>query len=159
MSRLLLALVLATSSAALAGDRSADGRGDRGRRTCAADVSFVDARGHLREARRVSASRVASLVIRGRVQASDDDATPALLFDVYSPRGRRYQVLPATPQVRIGERNGRRVEKLSRIQEATLAVAGSSIAWTSMYGRWKVVPRIEGEQEACGRPEYFTIRP
>lgn len=159
MSKLVLALVLATSSAALAGDLSADGRGGRARLSCTADVSFVDARGHLREARRVSASRVASLVIQGLVRATDDDATRPLLFDVYSPRGRRYQVLLGTPRVVATERNGRRSEKVSRTQEATLAVAGSSIAWTSMYGRWRVEPRLEGELEPCGRPEYFTIRP
>jgi hypothetical protein len=160
MSKLLLALLLATSSAALAGDRSDDRPSARQRLSCAADVSFVDARGRLREARRVSASRVASLVIRGRVQAGhDDESDETLLFDVYSPRGRRYQVLLAQPRVVTSERNGRRVEKASQTREATLAVAGFSIALTSMYGTWRVEPRLEGEMQACGRPEYFTIRP
>ena len=98
------------------------------------------------------------MVFRGRVEPRDDDAPP-LLFDVFSPRGRRYQVLLATPRVVVSERDGHRFERISATREATLAVAGSSIAWTSMYGKWRVEPRIEGASKPCGRPEYFTIRP
>jgi hypothetical protein len=42
---------------------------------------------------------------------------------------------------------------------AALAVAGSSIVLTSMYGRWRVEPRLEGESDTCGRPQFFTITP
>jgi hypothetical protein len=38
-------------------------------------------------------------------------------------------------------------------------VAGSSITLTSMYGVWRVEPRLEGDSRACGRAEFFTIRP
>jgi len=158
MSKLLLALVLVASTDALADDRSDNGSDSREHVSCSTSVSVVDAHGNLREARRVSASVVPSVVIRGRVSPKEEE-TPTLLFDVYNPHGRRYQVLLARPRVVTSERNGHRVERVSRTQEATLAVAGSSIAFTSMYGQWRVEPRLEGESKACGRPEYFTIRP
>jgi len=85
--------------------------------------------------------------------------SPALLFDVYNPHGRRYQVLLATPRVVVSERDGHRVKKVSKTREATLAVAGSSIALTSMFGKWRVEPRLEGQSRRCGPAEYFTIRP
>jgi hypothetical protein len=79
------------------------------------------------------------------------------VFDVYNPHGQRYQVLLADSR---SVRSGRhRTERADRVREAALAVAGSSIALTSMYGKWRVQPRIEGESRPCGRAEYFTIRP
>jgi hypothetical protein len=63
------------------------------------------------------------------------------------------------PRAAGTERKGPLFEKVPRTQEATLAVAGSSIAFTSLYGRWRVEPRLEGESLPCGRPEFFTIRP
>jgi hypothetical protein len=59
----------------------------------------------------------------------------------------------------VQARGGHRTERTSRVREASLAVAGSSIALTSMYGKWRVEPRIEGTEKPCGRPEFFTIRP
>jgi hypothetical protein len=153
MSKLLLALVLVASVDALA-----DEDDSREHASCSASVSVVDRKGQLREARRVSATVVPSVVIRGRVSPQEQE-TPALVFDIYNPHGRRYQVLLATPRVVVSERDGHRVKKVSKTREATLAVAGSSIALTSMYGKWRVEPRIEGQSRPCGRPEYFTIRP
>jgi hypothetical protein len=164
MSKLLLALVLAASTDALAHDGSDDERDARDRRSCSVDVSVVDARGRLRDARRVSASTVPSVVIEGRIarrgRDDDEEEAPKLLFDVYNPRGRRYQVLLATPP-RASKGDGRQYfwRKPAPPQQATLAVAGSSITLTSMYGVWRVEPRLEGDRQACGRPEYFTIRP
>ena len=116
--------------------------------------SFVTAARELR----VSAAAVPVLRFRGRVEPRGEHAPP-LLFDVYSPRGLRYQVLLGTPRTRTIERHGELVERATRTREAALAVAGSSIVLTSMYGRWRVEPRLEGESQACGRPEYFTIWP
>ena len=154
MSKLLLALVLVASAEVLADD----GSDSREPVSCSMRVSVTNGNGQLREVRRVSASSVASVVIQGRVSLQERD-TPALLFDVYNPHGRRYQVLLATPRVVVSERDGHRVKKVSKTREATLAVAGSSIALTSMYGKWRVEPRLEGTDKACGQPEYFTIRP
>jgi hypothetical protein len=88
-----------------------------------------------------------------------DTDVPTLLFDVFNPRGQRYQVLVATPRVVTSERGGQRVERTTGIREAALAVAGSSIAWTSMYGKWRVEPRLDGAEKPCGRAEFFTIQP
>jgi len=155
MSKLALVLALAASAPTLAHARDAS----RDAVSCSVDVGAFDSLGRLRPARRVSASVAPVVVFRGSVSKQDDETpTPPLLFDVFNPRGQRYQVLVANPLVITKERRGRRVKRVSRFREATLAVAGSSIAWTSMYGRWRVEPRIEGTQRRCGRPEFFTIR-
>ena len=153
MSILLLALALAA-----AGDHDAHQGRSRDELRCTLRVHALDDLGQPQSARRVSAAAVPAVVFRGRVEPQDEQSPP-LLFDVYSPRGLRYQVLLGTPRVRVTERHGERVEWTTRTREAALAVAGSSIELTSMYGRWRVEPRLEGESRACGRPEYFTIRP
>jgi hypothetical protein len=66
----------------------------------------------------------------------NEEASPrTLLFDLFNPRGQRFQILVARPRVVTSERNGQRFERITRTQEAALAVAGSSIAWTSMQGK------------------------
>ena len=157
MKVLLLALVLAASSSAASDDNQ--GRaGDRERVSCSVNVHALDAQGESRSARRVSAAVAPAVIFSGKTSRKDDDAPP-LLFDVFNPRGQRYQVLVATERVEVRERGGHRIERVSRIRQASMAVAGSSIAWTSMYGQWRVEPRIEGDSRRCGQPEYFTIRP
>jgi hypothetical protein len=152
LSILLLALALSAPV-----DHDAQGR-SRDDWSCSLTVHALDDRGQPRSARRVSAAAAPAVVFRGRVEPRDEVA-PDLLFDVYSPRGLRYQVLLGTPRVRVTERQGQRIERAMRTREAALAVAGSSIALTSMYGRWRVEPRLEGESRACGRSEFFTITP
>ena len=160
MSRLLFALLLLAPTGALAHNAEKHARA-----SCSVDVSVVDARGRLRDARRVSAHTVPSVVIEGTIarrgREDDEDEAPKLLFDVYNPRGRRYQVLLATPPNRPakGDRGPYFWRKPSTPQQATLAVAGSSITLTSMYGVWRVEPRLQGDSRACGGAEYFTIRP
>jgi hypothetical protein len=157
MSILLFALALV----APVSPASDEGRRDSEERvTCSVGVHALDDAGRPRPARRVSASVAPAVVFRGKVsRQADESQAPPLVFDVYNPRGVRYQVLLATPLVITKERGGHRVERTSRVREAALAVAGSSIAWTSMFGKWRVEPRIEGADKPCGRPEYFTIRP
>ena len=155
MSILLLALALVTPAPTPADDER---RGNEA--ACSVNVHALDDAGQPRPARRVSAGVVPVVVFQGRVSPRDDgEALATLLFDVFNPRGQRYQVLLATPREVLTERDGRRVKRYTKTREATLAVAGSSIALTSMYGRWRVEPRIEGESRRCGQPEYFTIRP
>jgi hypothetical protein len=153
MSMLLLALALAAPAGHDSGERR-----PHDELTCAMTVHALDDLGQPRSAHRISAGVVPVVVFRGRVEPHDEDAPP-LLFDVFNPRGQRYQVLLGVPRVLVKERQGVRYEKTSRTLEAGLAVAGSSIALTSMFGQWRVEPRIEGETRSCGRPEYFTIRP
>lgn len=157
MSILLLALALVAPG----GPASDVDRWDRDESlTCSVDVHALDDAGRPRSARRVSARVAPAVVFRGKVLRRADDArTPSLLFDVFNPRGLRYQVLVAEPRVVTGQQDGRRVKRVSQTREASLAVAGSSIAWTSMYGKWRVEPRIEGADGPCGRAEFFTIRP
>jgi len=154
MSRLILALAatVVASSGLAAGDHSRHAR----RATCQVDVAAFDGRGHERPVRRFSATAPAVL-FKGELSKRGGE-TSQLLFDVFNPHGQRYQVLVAEERVAQGRR-GRRFERPGRELGASMAVAGSSIAWTSMYGRWRVEPRIEGEQEPCGRPEFFVIRP
>jgi hypothetical protein len=148
MSILLLAIALAAPiSPDLEEARPAE------RVTCSVDVRALDAQGQPRSARLVSASIAPAVVFRGRLslheREMEDEATPAtLLYDVFNARGQRYQVLVAEPRVVVSERDGHRVKKVSKTREAALAVAGSSIAWTSMYGKWRVEPRIEGHEPA-----------
>lgn len=145
---------------ALAAPMSSASSADDGRTSCSVDVRALDTEGDAGSARRVSASRSLAVVFRGKVSKQEEDAAPQqLVFDVFNPRGHRYQVLLAEQRIVTAERDGHRVRRVSRTREASLAVAGSSIAWTSMYGKWRVEPRIEGESRPCGRPEYFTIRP
>jgi hypothetical protein len=151
MSILLLALALVAPAGASEA-RSSDNV------YCSVSVAALDGQGHERSARRVSAGRAPAIVFRGRVSEREAGAPP-LLFDVFNPRGYRYQVLVAMPRVVTSERDGHRFERRTRTREASLAVAGSSIAWTSMFGQWRVQPRIEGTDKPCGRPEFFTIRP
>jgi hypothetical protein len=154
MSMLLLALALMAPAA----PASHDAGRDRGDVSCSVDVRAVDPAGRVRPARGISARTAPAVLFRGKLSQQDDE-TPPLLFDVFNPRGQRYQVLVAERRVATGERDGRRVKLVSKVGEANLAVAGSSIALTSMYGKWRVEPRLEGETRPCGRAEYFTIRP
>jgi hypothetical protein len=153
MLRFLLVLALATGSNALAGDRDADATA-----SCRVEVTAYDRQGRLRPARRVDGTFAPAVVFRGKLAPRDEDTRP-LLFDVYNPRGVRYQVLLGVPKLVERERDGKRFAYTTRAREASMAVAGSSIAWTSMYGKWRVEPRIEGDSEPCGRAKYFTIRP
>ena len=153
MSILLLALALAGS-----GEQDSQQHRSRDELACTLRVHALDELGQPQSARRVSAAAVPAVVFRGRVEPKGEPSPP-LLFDVYSPRGLRYQVLLGVPRVRVTERRGERVERWTRTREAALAVAGSAIELTSMYGRWRVEPRLEGESLPCGQPEYFTIRP
>lgn len=159
MSMLLLAFALAAPAAPVSyGDARAE------KVTCSVDVHALDRQGRARPARLAAASASPALVFRGKLslreREQDDEAAPrTLLFDVFNPRGQRYQILVATPRVVVRERGALRIERTSRVREAAMAVAGSSIAWTSMYGKWRVEPRIEGESQPCGRAQFFTIRP
>jgi hypothetical protein len=153
MSILLLALALAAPA-----EHNADQGRSRDELRCSLRVHALDDLGQPQSAHRVSAAAVPAVIFRGRVEPKDDQSPP-LLFDVYNPRGLRYQVLLGTPRVRVTDHHGERVERRTRTREAALAVAGSSITLTSMYGVWRVEPRLQGDSRACGGAEYFTIRP
>jgi hypothetical protein len=124
---------------------------------CSVQVLTVDSEGRLLPARAASGSRTPAMVFRGRT-ARPSDEDPPLVFDVFNPSGDRYQILLGTAYGRGLVLNGRPENPAGAVQ-ATLAVAGSSIALTSMYGRWRVVPRFQGHDKPCGPARTFTIRP
>ena len=151
MQELILALALAAP---------VDGAPDMARRlgdaACSVSVAAVDAQGRVRSTRQVSAALVPALAFRGRVSPRLEGAPP-LLFDVFNPQGQRYQVL--VPARRGGAYALQGSRSVPRTVEARLAVAGSSIAWTSMFGGWRVEPRFEGQDSPCGPSQAFTILP
>jgi len=150
MQVLVLALALAAPvdaapSLARAGDAA-----------CSVSVAAIDATGHQIPTRRVFASRTPAMVFNGRVSPRRPAASP-LVLDVFNPKGQRYQVLVPAPRGGAFALEGSR--RPAGAVEARLAVAGSSIAWTSMYGRWRVQPRFEGLDDPCGPSQAFTILP
>jgi len=152
MTVLLLALVLGGTV-----ERGTDLGPSRGNSVCSVSVLALDPEGRLLATRTGSASRTPAMVFRAWSAPFLEDAPP-LVFDVFNPRGQRYQVLlGAAPHRSFVLLGG--TQRLDRPVEARLAVAGSSIAWTSMYGRWRVEPRFEGHDGPCGMPQAFTIRP
>jgi hypothetical protein len=132
-------------------DRSA------GDAVCSVSVFALDPQGRLLASRTASGTRTPAMVFRGRLAPVDERSRP-LLFDVFNPSGQRYQVLVGAPRGRAAALLGAS-RRLDRPVEARLAVAGSSIAWTSMYGRWRIVPRFEGQDDPCGPAQVFTILP
>jgi hypothetical protein len=151
MQELILVLALAApADRAPAPARRLDGA------ACLVSVGAVDAGGRVRATRQVSAALVPALAIRGRVSPRVEPTAP-LLFDVFNPSGQRYQVL--VPARRGGAFALQGSSRPARRVEARLAVAGSSIAWTSMFGVWRVEPRFEGQDAPCGPPQTFTIQP
>jgi hypothetical protein len=152
MTALLLALVLADPLGA-----DVDLGRSRGAAACSVAVFALDPEGRPLSTRTVSASRAPAMVFRGRATTLPEGGPP-LLFDVFNPKGQRYQVLLGATRVRpLLLQSGSR--SLAAPVEARLAVAGSSIAWTSMFGRWRVEPRFEGHDRPCGLPQAFTILP
>jgi hypothetical protein len=150
MTLLLLAIVLGAPAEAPRG-------GGWPPAACSVRVLAVDPQGTLVSMRAASGSLTPAVVFRGRA-ARVPEGAPPLVFDVFDPRGERYRVLLGRPSGRPATVNGE-PSRPGRTVEARMAVAATSIQWTSLYGRWRVVPRFEGHDSACGRAQAFTIRP
>jgi hypothetical protein len=153
MTVLLLALVALALGAPLEAQTGVVLRAD----ACSVRVLAVDPQGRVVPARTASGSRTPAIVFRGRAAGASEEDAP-LVFDVFNPRGQRYQVLLGSDYVN-GQAPQGGAQTPGQPVQATLAVAGSSIEWTSMYGVWRVVPRLEGQDKPCGRAQAFTIRP
>jgi hypothetical protein len=107
-----------------------------------------------------------------------------LNFMVYTPRGHLYQQLDvpfrggwakanegmAGPGMRDDEGDAHPQEEevvaAPTLAEhrgfsisARLPVAGTSIMTSSLYGKWKVIPHLDGSLEACGAATGFSITP
>lgn len=87
--------------------------------------------------------------------ASDARATTA---SEAGPRMRKVegypQALPEQDLVAARTPTGQRGYQVS----ARLPVAGTSIMTSSLYGKWRIVPHIDGSLKACGAPTVFSIK-
>ena len=63
------------------------------------------------------------------------------------------QPLPEQELVAVRAPTGQRAYRVS----AHLPVAGTSIMTSSLYGKWKVVPYVDGSTRACGPAAAFSI--
>jgi hypothetical protein len=94
-----------------------------------------------------SARQTASLAIRLRMRTEGGDAHFVRLR-VLTPKGHLYQ------EIQVAERPaGRRSSSVS----AQLPVAGTFIATSSLFGRWRVVPYLDDDAVPCGAGAAFTI--
>jgi hypothetical protein len=82
-----------------------------------------------------------------------------LEFHVYTPQGHLYQRLRALPKlaVVVGERDRHRSRE--RVAVATLPTAGTTIVNSSLYGRWRVEPHLDGELRPCAPALRFQVGP
>lgn len=62
------------------------------------------------------------------------------------------QPLPEQSLVAVKTSAGRGYQVTAR-----LPVAGTSIMTSSLYGKWKVVPHLDGSSKACGKASTFSI--
>ena len=89
-------------------------------------------------------------------------ATPGRVVQLklYTPRGFLYQVLETSiPQPNPRRRGrGRAVpKKQDTTASVRLPVAGTWITQNTLYGKWKVVPYLAGQPQACGHARTVEI--
>jgi len=101
--------------------------------------------------RQFSATRVIDLEF---VLSTRRGAALPLALKVFTPNGYLYETL--LPQL-VPSSQGRGGER-GRLT-ARLPVAGTAILTSSLYGRWSVVPYLQGDVDACGPPLAFWIGP
>jgi hypothetical protein len=88
-------------------------------------------------------------------------------LDVLTPQGHLYQRLravaalppPAEPAPRAPMAEARPPAPPAPQAVATLLVAGTAIVNHSLYGEWRVEPRIEGDPRPCAPASRFWITP
>jgi hypothetical protein len=97
---------------------------------------------------RFSARKTLDVLFRLRLRNADEDAH-VVTFRVLTPKGHLYQEI----QVAHRAETGRRVSAIS----TRLPVAGTAIATSSLFGRWRVVPYLDDGPRPCGAASVFTI--
>jgi hypothetical protein len=117
----------------------------RGRACGSISVSSPD-RPRARE--RFSATKTVDLQFRMRLRDADEDRH-LISLRIFTPNGHLYQEI----QVVHRAESGRRVSSIS----ARLPVAGTAIATSSLYGRWRVVPYFDDGPRPCAPASVFTI--
>jgi len=96
------------------------------------------------------ATRILDLEFETLVSA-DVGLERSLQLRLYTPHGFLYQVL----ETRLDPGRG---GKKRRVQ-SRLPVAGTSIMASGLYGRWRVIPHLDGGREPCGEALGFVIKP
>jgi len=97
---------------------------------------------------RFSATKTLDLRFYMRLRNADENRH-LVSFRILTPKGHLYQEIQAVHRAE----SGRRVSGIS----AGLPVAGSAIATSSLYGRWRVVPYFDGGSRPCAAASAFTI--
>ena len=116
------------------------------RRTC--DVVTVSSPDRPKVRERFSATKTLDLQFRMRVRRPD--AEPHMLtLRVLTPKGHLYQEL-RVPYVSDPKH---RTAPLS----VNLPLAGTAIATSSLYGRWRVTPYLDESARPCGAATVFSI--
>jgi hypothetical protein len=113
----------------------------------------------LRVRDRFSARRILDVEFSATLRKRISGGRHVLRFRVFTPKGHLYQELAvpfstAEPVGVAADRGPRRPRLTSR-----MPVGGTSISTASLYGRWKVVPHLDGNLQACGTGTSFTIVP
>jgi hypothetical protein len=121
---------------------------DPGARVCGAIVVSSPDRPRVRDG--FSARKTLDLQFRMRLSNSDEEAH-VVSFRIYTPTAHLYQEIQVAH--RADARKGRRVASIS----AGLPVAGTAIATSSLYGRWRVVPYIDDSPRPCAAAAVFSI--
>ncbi len=102
---------------------------------------------------RFSAAKTDDLVFQAKVRPQVR-GSHTLELRLFTPRGHLYQTLSLSFDVRLTR--GRRLPR-PLVLSARLPVSGSFIMTSALYGRWRVVPFLDGAPQPCGREVGFTI--
>jgi hypothetical protein len=130
-------------------DRPGMGGGHgRHRSVCGAVHVSVAERPRAREP--FSVRKTLDLEFRMRLRTRDDEAH-AVTFHVITPEGHVYQQLQVSDAVDEDDN-----DSVSRVS-ARLPVAGTFIATSSLFGKWRVVPYIDDDSEPCAAPSVFRL--
>ncbi len=130
----------------------------RHRSVCGAVLVSVAERPRAQEP--FSVTKTLDLKFRMRLRTRDEEAH-AVSFHVLTPNGHLYQQLGAAQEVKKDNEDDSddrddRVSRMSRVS-ARLPVAGTFIATSSLFGKWRVVPYIDDDPEPCAAPSVFRI--
>jgi hypothetical protein len=126
----------------------ADTRVDRSTPAQPAMAADREGRRPLRE-KAFSAVRTLDIELRSRLRQTGERHA-RLEFRLYTPKGHLYQKLRAETVP-----NG----VPARFGTASLPTAGTTIVNSSLYGRWRVEPHLDGDVRPCAPAVHFWIDP
>ena len=155
----LLTLVVVVAPLAGPVERPVIGATVPGRSCSSVDVQPIPRASH-RASRAWTARRVVDLEIRTSLRKARGSRPVELR--VLTPGGQLYQTLTAAaamPAPADSESPSRGRTGPGRVATVRLPVAGTHITQRGLYGRWSVVPYLEGDLEPCGPPALFTLVP